>query len=52
MFDARHLRVLRAVAATGSFSAAARELGLTQPAVSQQMKALEQAAATPLLVRA
>lgn len=52
MFDARHLRVLRAVAGTGSFSAAARELGLTQPAVSQQMKALEQAAATPLLVRA
>ncbi|WBB63686.1 LysR family transcriptional regulator [Streptomyces sp. WMMC500] len=52
MFDARHLRVLRAVAATGSYSAAARELGLTQPAVSQQMKALEQTAATPLLVRA
>ncbi|MFW6695590.1 LysR substrate-binding domain-containing protein [Streptomyces sp. MAR4 CNX-425] len=52
MFDARHLRVLRAVAAAGSYSAAARELGLTQPAVSQQMKALEQTAATPLLVRA
>ncbi|GAA2128445.1 LysR family transcriptional regulator [Streptomyces synnematoformans] len=52
MFDARHLRVFRAVAATGSYSAAARELGLTQPAVSQQMRALEQAAATPLLVRA
>lgn len=27
---------------TGSFSAAARELGLTQPAVSQQIRALEQ----------
>lgn len=52
MFEARHLRVLRVVAATGSFSAAARELGLTQPAVSQQMKALEQTAGTPLLVRA
>ncbi|MEV6108616.1 LysR family transcriptional regulator [Streptomyces sp. NPDC051940] len=52
MFEARHLRVLRAVAATGSFSAAARELGCTQPAVSQQMKALEHAAGTPLLVRA
>ncbi|WP_419997265.1 LysR family transcriptional regulator [Streptomyces boninensis] len=51
MFEARHLRVLRAVAATGSYSAAARELGCTQPAVSQQMKALEQAAGTPLLVR-
>ncbi|MFG3252230.1 LysR family transcriptional regulator [Streptomyces sp. NPDC048172] len=50
MIEARHLRVLRAVAATGSFSAAARELGCTQPAVSQQMKALETSAGTPLLV--
>ncbi|MFF5446017.1 LysR family transcriptional regulator [Streptomyces sp. NPDC012888] len=51
MIEARHLRVLRAVAGTGSFSAAARELGCTQPAVSQQMKALEHSAGTPLLVR-
>ncbi|MGK5451486.1 LysR family transcriptional regulator, partial [Streptomyces radiopugnans] len=52
MIEARHLRVLRAVARTGSLSAAARALGCTQPAVSQQMKALEQTAGTPLLVRA
>ncbi|WP_330332072.1 LysR family transcriptional regulator [Streptomyces sp. NBC_00536] len=52
MIEARHLRVLRAVAGTGSFSAAARELGCTQPAVSQQMKALELSAGTPLLIRA
>ncbi|MGX2996797.1 LysR family transcriptional regulator [Streptomyces sp. JNUCC 64] len=52
MIEARHLRVLRAVATTGSFSAAARELGCTQPAVSQQMKALETSAGTPLIVRA
>ncbi|MFJ8002005.1 LysR substrate-binding domain-containing protein [Streptomyces sp. NPDC096310] len=51
MIEARHLRVLRAVAATGSFSAAARELGCTQPAVSQQMKALETSGRTPLIVR-
>ncbi|MER6608203.1 LysR family transcriptional regulator [Streptomyces sp. NPDC000927] len=51
MIEARHLRVLRAVAATGSFSAAARELGCTQPAVSQQMKALESSAGTTLLIR-
>ncbi|MFC9754231.1 LysR family transcriptional regulator [Streptomyces sp. NPDC056921] len=51
MIEARHLRVLRAVAATGSFSAAARELGCTQPAVSQQMKALEASAGTTLLIR-
>ncbi|MET7713462.1 LysR family transcriptional regulator [Streptomyces sp. NPDC005407] len=51
MIEARHLRVLRAVAATGSFSAAARRLGCTQPAVSQQMRALEASAGTPLLIR-
>jgi molybdate transport repressor ModE-like protein len=51
VLEPRHLRVLRAVARTGSFSAAARELGCTQPAVSQQMKALENAVGTPLLVR-
>ncbi|PZT76178.1 MULTISPECIES: LysR family transcriptional regulator [unclassified Streptomyces] len=51
MIEARHLRVLRAVSATGSFSAAARELGCTQPAVSQQMKALESSAGTTLLIR-
>src|SRR5690349_4993255 len=51
VIEARHLRVLRAVAATGSFSAAGRELGCTQPAVSQQMKALESSVGTPLLVR-
>lgn len=51
VIEARHLRVLRTVAATGSFSAAARELGCTQPAVSQQMKALESSAGTPLIVR-
>jgi molybdate transport repressor ModE-like protein len=51
VIETRHLRVLRAVSRTGSYSAAARELGCTQPAVSQQMKALEQAAGTPLVVR-
>ncbi|MFP1660802.1 LysR family transcriptional regulator [Streptomyces cavourensis] len=51
MIEARHLRVLRAVATTGSFSAAARHLGCTQPAVSQQMKALESSAGTTLLIR-
>ncbi len=39
------------MASTGSFSAAARSLGCTQPAVSQQMKALEGSAGTPLLIR-
>ena len=51
MIEARHLRVLRAVARTGSFSGAARELGYTQPAVSQQMKALEKSVGTRLVAR-
>lgn len=51
MIEARHLRVLRAVSTAGSFSAAARALGCTQPAVSQQMKALESSAGTTLLIR-
>ncbi len=43
--------MLHEVARTGSFSAAARELGYTQPAISQQMRALERAFGTPLVVR-
>ena len=35
------LRTFQKVALTGSFTRAARELFLTQPAVSQQIKALE-----------
>jgi DNA-binding transcriptional LysR family regulator len=51
MIETRHLRTLRAIAHSGSFAAAARQLGCTQPAVSQQMKSLELAMGTPLLVR-
>jgi DNA-binding transcriptional LysR family regulator len=52
MLDPRHLQVIREVARTGSYSAAARTLGYTQPAISQQMRALERAAGTVLAVRA
>jgi DNA-binding transcriptional LysR family regulator len=51
MYDPRRLLTLRAVAAAGSFSAAARALSLTQPAVSQQVAALEREAGTRLLDR-
>ncbi len=51
VIETRHLRVLREVGRSGSYSAAARALGISQPAVSQQMKALEQTAGTPLVVR-
>lgn len=37
--------------ASGSYSAAARALGYTQPAITQQMKALERSVGTPLFTR-
>jgi DNA-binding transcriptional LysR family regulator len=51
MFDVKQLRVLRAVAERGSFSAAADALSYTQPAVSQQIAALEKRAGTTLVDR-
>jgi DNA-binding transcriptional LysR family regulator len=45
------LRTFVTVARRGSFSAAARELGYTQSAVSQQIAALESDLGTPLLHR-
>lgn len=46
-----HLQTLRAVARHGSFSRAAREIHLTQPAVSMQVRQLERALGLPLLER-
>src|SRR3954454_321369 len=51
MLDVRRLRVLREVAQTGSFSAAAESLAFTQPAVSRQIATLEAAAGTRLVER-
>ena len=51
MLDVRRLRVLREVAARGSFSAAADALAFTQPAVSRQIAALEAEAGTRLVER-
>jgi DNA-binding transcriptional LysR family regulator len=51
MLDVKQLRVLRAVAKHGSFSAAAEALSYTQPAVSQQIAALERRAGTTLVDR-
>jgi DNA-binding transcriptional LysR family regulator len=49
--DPRRLLTFRAVAHERSFSAAARELSLTQPAVSQQVAALERELGAKLLDR-
>src|SRR5262245_28953571 len=47
-----HLETFAKAAETGSFTAAARALGLTQAAVSQRIHMLEKALATPLFQRA
>jgi DNA-binding transcriptional LysR family regulator len=52
VFDPRQLRVLAAVAHTGSYTAAAEALSYTQPAISYQMRMLERAAGTALVARA
>jgi molybdate transport repressor ModE-like protein len=49
--DPRRLLIFRTVARAGSISAAARELGWTQPAVSQHLRALERSAGCALLLR-
>src|SRR6188472_1926029 len=51
MLDVRRMRVLREVAARGSFSAAAEALSFTQSAVSQQVAALEREAGAVLVER-
>ena len=51
MLDLRRLRIYAAVAESGSFTAAATALFLSQPAVSQQMAILEREAGVPLLER-
>jgi len=51
MLDPRQLQLLHEVARTGSYSAAARELGFSQPAVSYQMRRLEREVGAQLTVR-
>jgi DNA-binding transcriptional LysR family regulator len=51
MLDVRRMKVLREVAAQGSFSAAAEALSFTQSAVSQQVAALEREAGAKLVER-
>ena len=52
MLEDFRLRVFLTVAETGSFTRAAQQLGVTQPAVSQHMTTLENQLGTRLLTRA
>ncbi|MFC7765103.1 LysR family transcriptional regulator [Leucobacter soli] len=49
--DSTELRILHALATTGSLTAAAASLGLSQPAVSQRIKRVETRLAVPLIER-
>jgi DNA-binding transcriptional LysR family regulator len=49
--DPRRLLIFGSVVRSGSLAAAARELGWTQPAVSQHVRALERELRLPLVVR-
>jgi DNA-binding transcriptional LysR family regulator len=51
MITLRAVEAVREVAATGSFSAAARNLHLTQPAVSRQVSQLEREVGAKLVLR-
>ena len=51
MLDVRRMKVLREVAARGSFSAAADSLSFTQSAISQQIAALERETGAKLVER-
>jgi len=51
MLDVRRMQVLRAVISSGSITAAARNLGYTPSAISQQLSTLEREAGVELLER-
>lgn len=51
MFDYLHLETLAAILRQGSFDGAAGELHVTQSAVSQRLRALEDRAGQPLVIR-
>lgn len=49
--DSTEMRILHALATTGSLTSAAASLGLSQPAVSQRIKRVETRLAVPLIER-
>ena len=49
--DLKQLRILRAIAESGSFHGAADKLHLTQPAISHQLKSLEEEVGESLVIR-
>jgi DNA-binding transcriptional LysR family regulator len=52
MLEIKQLRIFRTIVEVGSFTGAGDALGLSQSAISQQVRALEESLGVPLLVRA
>jgi LysR family transcriptional regulator, low CO2-responsive transcriptional regulator len=51
MLETKQLRIFKTIVEVGSFTGAGEHLDLSQPAISQQMRALEEQIGVPLLVR-
>ncbi len=51
MLETKQLRIFKAIVEVGSFTGAGEHLALSQPAISQQIRALEEQVGVPLLVR-
>lgn len=51
MLNTQHLITFQVLVETGSFTKTAKQLGLTQPAVSQHIQKLERGLGEPLFVR-
>jgi len=52
MLEIKQLKIFRTIVEVGSFTRAGDQLGLSQPAISQQVRTLEEALGVALLVRA
>jgi len=51
MLEIKHVKLLEAISRLGTLSSAARELGYSQPAISQQLRNIERYLRTPLVIR-
>lgn len=51
MLEIKQLRIFKTIVEVGSFTGAGEHLDLSQPAISQQMRTLEEQVGVPLLVR-
>lgn len=51
MIETKQLRIFRTIVEVGSFTGAGEQLGISQPAISQQVRALEEELGVQVLVR-